>query len=118
MDRHGTAASRVEREGGEAATGLHLCLLPRAHRSPALHAGDYARLERREDTLLYVKRAAGEEALVAINFGAKPLALPSGGLLAGKPRFALSNCRESAGNIASFILRPYEAAVWVSEINQ
>lgn len=116
--QHRVLNVRAEKQRPGSIYAFYRELIALRRRHPALHAGDYARLERREDTLLYVKRAAGEEALVAINFGAKPLALPSGGLLAGKPRFALSNCRESAGNIASFILRPYEAAVWVSEINQ
>ncbi|UNK20270.1 alpha-glucosidase [Paenibacillus sp. N3/727] len=93
-----------------------LIALRRQH--PALHDGDYARLERREDALMYVKRAAGEEALVVINFGAKPLELSPEELLAGESHLALSSSRDSAADIESFILGPHEAAIWISGINQ
>lgn len=108
---------RIEKQCPDSIYQFYRKLIALRRRHPSLHAGDYAFMERHEDTLIYVRRTAGEEALVALNFGTKPMALPSGILLAGKPSFSLSNCREAAEDFASCILRPYEAVIWISETN-
>ncbi|MEQ7051506.1 alpha-glucosidase [Paenibacillaceae sp. P-4] len=106
---------RAEKQRPDSIYQFYRKLIALRRRHSALYRGDYIYMERREDTLLYVRRADGEEALVALNFGAKPLALSSGVQIAGNSYLALSNCRETAEDFGSFILRPYEAVVWISE---
>ncbi|CAH8768484.1 alpha-glucosidase [Paenibacillus dendritiformis] len=113
--RHEVLNVRTQQRVPDSIYSFYRQLIALRSRHPSLHSGDYARLDRQGNVLFYVKRAAGEVALVALNFGMEPYALPVGSLLAGTFRFVLSNHGEPSGANESFILRSQEAAIWISE---
>lgn len=105
----------VNVEAARADTGsilwLHKRLIALRRRMPALHAGSYAALDGvPDDCFVFQRRAAGDVALVALNFAGEPaeIALPAGleGRIALSTR--LDRDEPTDGRLA---LRPYEGVV-------
>ncbi|WP_106768160.1 alpha-glucosidase [Paenibacillus faecalis] len=89
-------------------------LLSLRRRHPALFGGDYAKLEMRDQAIVYTKRSDEHEAVVALNFGSEPLQLNLSDWANRELHLAAASQKSVSLDGPSAVIPPHTAAVWLS----